>query len=88
MQTVYLLHFDRPLKHARHYLGWTTNLDARLEHHLKGSGARLVRAVVQSGIGVTLARQWRGEDRNFERKLKNRNNGPKLCPICAKESKS
>ncbi|MBB5085041.1 putative GIY-YIG superfamily endonuclease [Nonomuraea endophytica] len=28
--TVYLLHFAQPYRHARHYLGWTTDLQARL----------------------------------------------------------
>jgi hypothetical protein len=39
--TVYLLHFDRPYKHARHYLGWTANLQARLDSHRAGHGARI-----------------------------------------------
>ena len=28
-----------------------------------------------------LVRVWEG-DRNFERRLKNRHNGPHLCPLC------
>ena len=28
--TVYLLHFAVPYKHAAHYLGWTSNLPARI----------------------------------------------------------
>jgi hypothetical protein len=31
--TVYLLHFDRPYRHARHYLGWAEDLDNRLAEH-------------------------------------------------------
>ena len=27
---VYLLHFAAPYKHARHYVGWTQDLRARL----------------------------------------------------------
>lgn len=38
-------------------------------------------AAARAGIGWTLARTWDG-DRNLERRLKNRHNGPKLCPIC------
>ncbi|MGL5823781.1 MAG: hypothetical protein ACRCYU_02915 [Nocardioides sp.] len=30
---VYLIHFHTPYQHARHYTGWTTNLDARLAEH-------------------------------------------------------
>jgi predicted GIY-YIG superfamily endonuclease len=30
---VYLIHFDRPYKHSRHYLGYATDVDERLERH-------------------------------------------------------
>lgn len=53
--TVYLLHFDRPYKHARHYLGWAKDLDARLEHHRAGTGARLLAVLKEHGIGFVLA---------------------------------
>ena len=33
---VYLLHFDQPYKHARHYLGYTVNVDQRLAMHAAG----------------------------------------------------
>ncbi|MDL4817376.1 hypothetical protein [Actinomadura opuntiae] len=39
---VYLLHFTRPYKHAKHYTGWTSDLDARLAEHAAGRGARLL----------------------------------------------
>lgn len=83
MGTVYLLHFDRPYKHARHYLGYTDDLDQRIEAHRNGNGARLVEVVMQAGIGFTVARTWDG-DRDLERRLKNQHNGPRLCPICNK----
>jgi predicted GIY-YIG superfamily endonuclease len=82
--TVYLLHFDRPYKHARHYLGWASNLDARLQSHANGNGARLMEVLANAGISFTLARTWTG-DRNLERSLKNRKCAPRLCPICANE---
>jgi predicted GIY-YIG superfamily endonuclease len=34
MGTVYLIHFDRPYHHARHYIGYTDDVDARLAGHL------------------------------------------------------
>jgi hypothetical protein len=40
--TVYLIHLDRPYRHARHYTGWTPDLDTRLTRHAKGQGARLL----------------------------------------------
>lgn len=88
--TVYLLHFDDPLpgepayplSHARHYLGVTDDLEARLELHRQGRGARLVAVAIQSGLTFRLARTWSQADRTLERKLKNRHEGPALCPIC------
>lgn len=79
--TVYLLCFDEPFKHARHYLGWAKSLDARIAHHRSGTGARLTQVIRDAGIGFTVSRTWEG-DRNLERKLKNRHNAPKLCPRC------
>jgi predicted GIY-YIG superfamily endonuclease len=79
--TVYLLHFVKPYKHARHYLGYSTNLDKRITDHLAGMGARLLEVVTDAGIEWKLARTWRG-DRELERRLKNRKEAPKLCPIC------
>lgn len=39
--TVYLLHFDRPYRHARHYLGWTPRaVSERVADHATGNGAR------------------------------------------------
>ena len=88
MNTVYLIHFDRPIGdldnprgQARHYLGWTTNLEARLHEHKTGNGSAIMAAVALAGVGWELARTWDG-DRKLERRLKNRHNSPKLCPIC------
>ena len=80
--TVYLLHFDRPLAHARHYVGWSADLPKRIEQHRRGlSGARLMAAVKDAGIGFRVARVWDG-DRAFERRIKNRHATPRLCPVC------
>src|SRR5215510_2445485 len=43
-QTVYLIHFNRSYRHARHYLGYSENLDKRICDHLCGQGARLMEA--------------------------------------------
>ncbi len=82
MEGVYLIHFDEPYMHARHYLGYSTNLDARLEAHRLGQGARLLEVVSDAGIGYTVVRVWEGADRNFERRLKKQKNSPRLCPVC------
>lgn len=79
---VYLLHFDPPVAHARHYLGWTQNLGQRLADHRRGAGSPLVAAAVRAGATVELARQWDDVDRHFERRLKNRHETPRMCPVC------
>jgi predicted GIY-YIG superfamily endonuclease len=84
--TIYLLHFAKPYKHARHYLGWAQHLEARLEHHRAGTGARLMQVVREAGIDWEVSRTWEG-DRNLERKLKQRKESPRLCPICMAREK-
>src|SRR5689334_5353892 len=79
--TVYLLHFDCPYAHARHYTGWTTDLVARLAEHAAGHGARLLAVVKAAGIGWTLARTWTGT-RARERALKRQGGASRHCPIC------
>jgi hypothetical protein len=81
MGTVYLLHFDRPYKHARHYLGWADDLDARLAAHGTKRGARLLAVLRAEGIGWQLARTWPG-DRHRERQLKNMGSAARRCPLC------
>jgi hypothetical protein len=80
--TIYLLHFARPYRHARHSLGFAEDLERRLAQH---RGARLVQVVLGAGIGFEVARTWDG-DRRLERRLKNQRNAPaRLCPICRGE---
>lgn len=81
MGTVYLLHFDRPYRHARHYLGYTDDLPARIERHLAGNGGRLLQVIKAAGIGFKVARTWEG-DRSLERRLKSWHKSAQLCPIC------
>ena len=79
--TVYLLHFDSPYKHAQHYVGFTNNLPARLDAHSKGQGARLLEVITGAGLTFQLARTWKGT-RKDERRIKNRKEAPRLCPLC------
>lgn len=78
---VYLLHFDRPYRHAGHYMGWTSNLAQRLAEHAAGQGARLTAVVKAAGIGWTLARTWPGT-RATERALKRQGGHRRRCPEC------
>lgn len=85
MSVAYLLHFDTPLKHTKHYLGYTSNLSQRLEAHQSGHGSRLMEVVNENGITWRLARKWSNGTRQLERQLKRQKNSPKLCPICKGE---
>lgn len=82
MNGVYLLHFNQPYQHARHYLGYADDITRRLKDHRKGTGARLTQVLKANRISFRLAATWPGADRHFERRLKNRKNAAKLCPIC------
>lgn len=80
--TVYLLHFDRPYQHARHYLGWASDLDRRLAHHRAGTGGNLLAVLRREGIGWSVARLWSPADRNRERQIKNQGGLAGVCPMC------
>ena len=79
--TVYLVHFEQPYRHARHYTGWTAALDSRLAEHQAGRGAWLLQVITQAGIEWTLARTWQGT-RERERQLKRQGGASRRCPIC------
>ena len=78
---IYLLHFDRPYRHAAHYTGWTTSLLERIDAHESGHGARLLAVIRAAGIGFTLARTWPGT-RSTERALKRQGGASRRCPLC------
>ena len=81
---VYLLHFDRPYRHAKHYTGWAASsrsLKRRLAAHRHGQGARLLAVVHAAGIGWQLARTWPG-DRGRERQIKRQGGASGCCPMC------
>lgn len=78
----YLIHFEKPYKHAQHYIGWTENLEQRLVCHQSGTGARLMEVVTGAGIDWVLATYWENTSRHFERKLKSMKNASFYCPVC------
>jgi predicted GIY-YIG superfamily endonuclease len=53
---VYLAHFSTALHHARHYLGFCTDLAQRMAQHRAGSGARLMAVIRDAGIEWKLVR--------------------------------
>jgi len=86
MEGCYLLHFARPVSNrhtTRHYIGWAADIRKRFGAHLRGKGGRLPAVAISRGIEIVVARIWEGADRSFEKKLKNRKEGPRLCPICS-----
>jgi len=85
--TLYLIHFDRKLAHAQHYVGSTSRrLADRIAEHQAGTGARLLAALQRVGIDFRVVYTERfdtpGLARIRERQLKRAKNLPKLCPIC------
>jgi predicted GIY-YIG superfamily endonuclease len=84
---VYLLHFTRPVGgRASHYIGWTLDLDRRLQRHRrkrkKSNTVAFTRAAAKQGIDFAVAQTWHGVNRSFERYLKQQKNAKRYCPIC------
>jgi len=79
---VYLLHFDRPFNGPmQHYVGFTSDLDQRLESHRNGTACATTRRAFNQAIGFTLARTWWPGSRQMERHIKDC--GPvNYCPLC------
>ena len=75
----YLLHFDPPFKHARHYSGICE--PGAVEERVKNHDAVLVREAKKAGSTVTLARVWRDVPRRFELSLKSKSLKFR-CPVC------
>lgn len=80
MGLLYVIHFDRPYKHAKHYLGFTRDLDQRLLKHNAGNGARLMQVIKEAGITYTVHVIGYG-DRYEERRLK-KHSSTRYCPRC------
>lgn len=77
-------------KVSRHYIGATADnsaeaLHERLHTHYAGHGSKFLAAAREQGIRFTVAKVWPEGDFELERKLKNRKNAPKLCPVCGGE---
>lgn len=85
MKTIYLIHFSRPFKHARHYMGQTGDLAARLSRHKAGRGASLLAAAVSAGIRLHVVRKWTGSKATAknEQRLKRTWKNSDLCPRCS-----
>jgi predicted GIY-YIG superfamily endonuclease len=88
---VYILHFDKKLSHAQHYVGYSPSqdtLERRIEEHKKGkSRARIMEVLFERGISFTLAAVLEGE-RDLERKIKKSKHTARYCPICQAEKEA
>lgn len=87
--TIYLIHFDDKIgpkdnsrSMAQHYLGWSSDLDKRLDRHRLGQGSSIMRFVEQSGVPWKVTKVWEGT-RDDERALKNQKNIKRYCPMCS-----
>jgi len=80
--STYILHFNTPLAHARHYVGCSAHIRHRINQHNKGNGSRITQVCVERGIEFVLARVFKGKDRKFERKLKRTHSVRDYCPLC------
>lgn len=86
---IYLIHFDQPLHHANHYVGFVDGdenaVKARLEEHRAGWGAKILAACNRQGITYNVVRTMPG-DRNRERQIKNGHKTRAYCPICSQQN--
>lgn len=95
--SVYLLHFDRPFSHARHYVGVTGKpLEERLAAHRGavlhdgdrsyGRQPKLLQAAQAAGITWSVADVWefasKAEAYGMERRLKRQGGHGRKCSIC------
>lgn len=83
MTGLYLLHFDPPFKHAKHYLGWAKKIASRVQKHQAGtSRARLTCVAAAAGVTMTLVRTWPGATRVDEARIKRQGGLARSCPVC------
>ena len=81
---VYVLHFDRPVGPARHYIGITRRerLAQRMHDHQGTSASWLTAKAAKLGIGFTLAKTFDAESHADEQRIKRAGHFDKICPIC------
>lgn len=84
---VYLLHFDRGYKHARHYIGATSSPDAARQlanGEVPPFNVPLLTAARLDGVTFTVARTWPGDEVEAA-KLRAQGGAARLCRCCANE---
>lgn len=84
MGYIYLIHFEEPYYHARHYIGWAKTLKKRIADHRAGRGSRLMQIINEANIDWVVAMHRKGS-RKDERALKNKKHASRFCPKCKKK---
>jgi len=87
---LYVIHFDKPYKHAKHYTGICINVDKRMKQHAMGTRSRLMRVLKENDIGFQYAvineYPTFSEAHAEEHRLKHKVKQPKkYCPFCKGE---
>jgi len=81
--SVYLVHLKRKVNGAQHYMGFSTDVPARLKVHRAGHGSPLLRTAAARGVSFRVVREWRRKNGEFEKELKRRYARRDLCPVCS-----
>ena len=84
---LYILHFHKAYKHAKHYQGITNDIDRRILEHRQGQGARLTKVLKDNGISFDYAVIGEyltySEAKAREKHLKTCYKKPsRYCPMC------
>lgn len=88
MPDLYLLHFDPPYRHARHYLGYAVGTGrghAYAKAQAKGvllGAHELVMAAQANLCEITVADVFVGEGRAEQRRMRRNGSLSRFCPIC------
>lgn len=81
---VYLLHFDRPVKHARHLITVAHSSFGAIGRRVSYeqlADEPLVRAARAAGVTLTIARVWDGGEARA-RQLRHTGGSTRMCPVC------
>lgn len=82
---LYLLHFDEPYQHARHYLGYAkrdVRAYARDVANYLEAPHELVYAAQSAGIELEVVAVWEGWDRDDRDRLRAGGGLSRHCPTC------
>jgi predicted GIY-YIG superfamily endonuclease len=79
---VYIIHIREKIGRCQHYIGYTGNLERRINEHKNHNGSPLLREANRRGIIWDVVVEIPNGDRNTERRLKNHKKASDFCPVC------